>query len=292
MGYKSTKKVIFFKEPKQEELLSLEKALRRLNSVFYKIQNSGMDEKFNKQFKDFLRKYNGCLSTHEEPQNGGVIMKEFLNLSEKGQLNTSCPESLVGLVSAYIGEKEGNEFLNNKNLVIGLKTMFKNGANIIDLNYRVDFDPKQGLHINVTIAKAKFVIKVSSAQERFRIYLPDKIQANEASKFKFWIKMTVAFYRQEGKAVILKRLFSAVNQEDKKEFAETFKACLSGIELPPGQKVKNILETPLPFIHQNENIRHAFIDSAIFILARRRLQHVEPDSSNSEIASETPFFSL
>jgi len=292
MGYKSTKKVVFFKEPKQEEFLSLEQALRRLNSVFYKIQNSKKGEKFNKQFKDFLCKYNGCLSTHEEPKNGAAIMKEFLNFAEKGYLNTSCPESLVGLVSAYIGEKEGNKFLNNKNLVIGLKTTFKNEANIIELNYRVDFDPKQGLHINVTIATAKFVIKVSSAQERFRISLPDKTQANEASKFKFWIKMTVAFYKQEGKIEVLKRLFSAVNKEDKEEFSKIFKACLNDIELEPGQKVKSILENPLPFIYENECIRHAFIHAAIFILAKRRLQHAEPDSINSEIASETPFFSL
>ena len=129
----------------------------------------------------------------------------------------------------YIGEKSEGKKFADKDFVIGLEVECEN----LIIKYRLDYDPEKKLHLNldfyeVTLKsgkkisvelKHKFAIFLKNSTGRFGFSaVPEdnvelKQQTSQAIKFKFWLKMSMAYYYSSNKLTIDQS--QANNNQDK-----------------------------------------------------------------------------
>lgn len=100
----------------------------------------------------------------------------------------------------FMGDRGDGKSFNNMSMVIGLKN------DELGCEYRVDYDPKKGLHINLKMNNNKYAIKVSESSSRFNVSVGHAATQADLIKFKFWIKMTLGYYSTEREETLESRI--------------------------------------------------------------------------------------
>jgi hypothetical protein len=185
------------KEPFEQQLvidLEPDSLLKRLNYLVTKFQ-ALRDHEALTGFEDRLSK----LDTKQLERLIKFIKVDVAkSAKDKDQLAptyTTDPGKLFReKATPWIGEKESLN-IYNKNFVIGLKDSTDN------IKYRIDYDDKKQLHVNLYIFGHSFSISLAPESKRFKAtssgenHKIDGIHEQcQMIKYKFWTKMTLAYH--------------------------------------------------------------------------------------------------
>ncbi|MFI4956692.1 MAG: hypothetical protein ACHQAX_05755 [Gammaproteobacteria bacterium] len=115
--------------------------------------------------------------------------------NHRARTYTSQPDTLFeSKATPWIGDKESLH-LYNKHFVIGLKHLSG------EIEYRLDYDEKKSLHVNLYIFGHSFSISIKPESNTFEAKstgenhkIDDLDEQAQMIKFKFWTKMTVAYH--------------------------------------------------------------------------------------------------
>jgi len=179
---------------------NLNQILRLLNGLFLKIaQSDGKKEIFAKIFKYVLDAF--------EKRNSQKLLDFLENISNSEKLATSHHKKMFSYIGAkkltsitpWLGNKATkSSYLFCKDLVIGLILTSKEGV----LRYRLDFDEKKLLHVNLDFifynnkkeCQYNFAITGIGFPSRYYVVKENTV-GSEAVKFKFFTKMSMAYYK-------------------------------------------------------------------------------------------------
>lgn len=180
----------FFASNAKEVILKIDKnfdyVVGRLNRILYREKQGG-----GKHTKKLIKSLNEVKDENQLK----AMLKGYL-------INTETLDSVEKMFREYqlipfIGAKNMDKAFGNKDIVIGLKGTC--------LTYRVDYDEKKGLHINLqTATGVNVALLVETKSKRFGIdetALPFKNKKASGESYKaqfikckFWIKMTMGYF--------------------------------------------------------------------------------------------------
>ena len=138
----------------------------------------------------------GLFKSTPDPESLGKILGYYCDEKKYFSSVRKIFEGDVSL-APFVGDKAKSKRFGNKGMVVGLKGQ--------SFSYRVDYDDKKKLHINLeTKAGFKFALCVKKLgsprfginDEEIKIRQEEKRNNFKAifTKFKFWIKMTFGFF--------------------------------------------------------------------------------------------------
>lgn len=221
---------------------SLTQSLKLLHKLFLVL--SSLDDSRHKKFlRDFVKQ------ASRSPDRAWTYLCKEAQIFNDEEFDLADPVLLFDTfkLPAYVGEKsQGVMFC--KDMVIGLKLSLGKDKFI---SYRLDYDPAKKLHIN---------LDVYNGQERFPICIPLRFSTGrfgfsyadmescqdddgkkdallELTKYKFWLKMTMAhtlagmgvdIVNTKNKMSIKKQLFNFLRGAGEYSF-DTVKACIVNI---------------------------------------------------------------
>lgn len=240
----------------------------RLNKILYREHR--IDDLRIKEGKRSLYLV-GVLEKESKPD---TIVEEFKNYFKK-KVNYNSVKKIFNLhnLEPQFGDKNLDKKFGNNNIVIGL-----NGRTF---QYRVDYDERKGLHINLTtINGVQLAICINTpSSTRFGLnnsHYTDK-QLAQIIKYKFWIKMTLGYYLSTNKLEDYKNAFQfffheseigfdmlkgiACNYAHKKNEKEVYSAV---------EKCNNEADLATLFF-KNESVRDALIDTIINNLSKKSI---------------------
>jgi len=180
--------------PFEKNIESLEKKLQKFSA-----EKNSAHKKPEKDYEEILKL---ILHLYPDEEESHPIEKD---LTPRAQI--IFEERRSSIIPVY-GSGKANKAFHNQYLVIGAKIELKKNSS---LSYRVDYDPKKELHINLDIKlngeEFSFALKVAPETKFYFVNKPqekDEKAANskqqEMIKYKFFTKMTLGFLLNRSKA--------------------------------------------------------------------------------------------
>lgn len=267
-------------------------AIKKLNRIFIMVDRYKRKDHVN--LSSLMKKLGPLLKAKEN----NILEKLFLLINEE----TRPIDEDIGYtflrerkhILPVIGKKKNKGNLYNQGFIMGLE--IKISDNYL-LKYRVDFDPVKKLHINFYVIFDDITYPYALKTKPGSMYY--ETEGDEAIKYKFFIKASLAYFHFRGGFGKLNTISNTenvviANVLTRKDFnLNTLTTIISPyykssdqIPLKTLSKAKNS-EAAMELLYLNYQLRHAFVEAAVAEYSKYTISLEEKDINSEEAPKST-----